>query len=47
VNRNAHISTDIVLLGGGHAHVHVIKAFAERPLSGARVSLVTPDLEKP
>jgi len=47
VNRNAHISIDIVLLGGGHAHVHVIKAFAERPLPGARVMLVTRDLETP
>jgi selenide, water dikinase len=47
VNRNAHISTDIVLLGGGHAHVHVIKAFAERPLPGVRVTVVTRDLETP
>ena len=47
MNRNAQISTDIVLLGGGHAHVHVIKAFAERPLSGVRVTLVTRDLETP
>jgi selenide, water dikinase len=47
VNRNAQISTDIVLLGGGHAHVHVIKAFAERPLPGARVTVVTRDLETP
>jgi selenide,water dikinase len=47
VNRNAYISTDIVLLGGGHAHVHVIKAFAERPLPCVRVTLVTRDLETP
>jgi selenide, water dikinase len=47
VNRNAYVSTDIVLLGGGHAHVHVVTAFAERPLPGVRVTLVTRDLETP
>jgi len=47
VNRNAYISTDIVLLGGGHAHVHVIKAFAKRSLPGVRVTLITRDLETP
>jgi selenide, water dikinase len=47
VNRNLPISTDIVLLGGGHAHVHVVKAFAERPLRDVRVTLVTRDLETP
>jgi selenide,water dikinase len=47
VNRPAGIATDIVLLGGGHAHVHVVKAFAQRPLPGVRVTLVTRDLETP
>jgi selenide,water dikinase len=47
VNRDVEVSTDIMLLGGGHAHVHVIKAFAERPLRGVRVTLVTRDLETP
>jgi selenide,water dikinase len=47
MNRNTDITTDIVLLGGGHAHVHVVKAFAERPLPGVRVTLVTRDLETP
>lgn len=47
MNRNALVSTDIVLLGGGHAHVHVVKAFAERPLPGARITLITRDLETP
>jgi len=47
VNRNAYVSTDIVLLGSGHAHVHVIKALAERRLAGVRVTVVTRDLETP
>lgn len=32
----------LVLLGGGHAHVHVLDALAREPLVGAQVVLVTP-----
>lgn len=45
--RATNIHTDIVLLGGGHAHVHVLRAFAMRPESGVRLTLVTRDLETP
>src|SRR5215831_13504037 len=38
---------DIVLLGGGHAHVHVLKAFAMRPEPRVRLTLVARDLETP
>jgi selenide,water dikinase len=41
------IDTDIVLLGGGHAHVHVVMAFARRPLPGVRVTLITRDPKTP
>ena len=32
----------LVLVGGGHAHLHVLGDLASRPLSGADVTLVTP-----
>ncbi len=32
----------VVLLGGGHAHVHVLQALAREPLAAAEVTLVTP-----
>lgn len=45
--RAGQVRTDIVLLGGGHAHVHVLKAFAMKPAPGLRLTLVTRDLETP
>ena len=32
----------VVLLGGGHAHVHLLQDFAREPLAGAELTLVTP-----
>ena len=32
----------LLLLGGGHAHVHVLQQLARQPLPGAQVTLVTP-----
>lgn len=47
MNRHDPAARDIVLVGGGHAHVHVLVALAERPAPGIRVTLVTRDLQTP
>ena len=36
----------LVLLGGGHAHVHVLRSLALEPQAGAEVVLVTPFLRQ-
>src|SRR6056297_636146 len=38
---------DIVLLGGGHAHVAVLRRFGMQPIDGARVTLISPEVDTP
>ncbi len=38
---------DIVLVGGGHAHVHVLKALGMRPIPGVAVTLIAKSVLTP
>lgn len=43
----AAISRDLVLVGGGHSHALVLRMLAMRPISGLRITLVSPASHTP
>jgi hypothetical protein len=38
---------DLVLVGGGHAHVHILKMLGMNPIPYLRIILISRDIESP
>ena len=45
---NTHISNkELILVGGGHAHVQVLKLWGLNPLAGVNLTLISPQHQTP
>lgn len=46
-NEDIPVLKDVVLVGAGHAHLQVLQRFGADPVPGVRLTLITPEMEKP